>query len=364
MCRVVKVSGTVIIVAVLLSSELLINLVSYEYEHNLCRMSSFASIRESNAVKWLVDGKDYMSAVADAIKVAKHEILITGLQINPYVHLKRPDTGVDSLEWRLDKLLFEKANEGVQVYVLLYKEAVINLGNDFAVLILGREENITVLYHRDTQVLQRWSNHEKLVVVDRSVAFVGGIDLNLGQWDTHDHPLTDMYSCSDQATEKDLGYSDEQSRGPFCRWVGMDYSNTFLVGERTNYSQTLNDIVVDGSPIRSTIPRMPWHDVACMFSGESVLDVVTHFIQRFNSISNKSLSDEWEYDHYSISNATTANASVQVVRSMLKSSANCYEDSIHQAYLQAIEQSQHSIYIENQFYHSAIQMLRIRFRLL
>ena len=33
--------------------------------------------------------------------------------------MKRPDTGVDSLKWRLDKILLRKADEGVCVYILL-----------------------------------------------------------------------------------------------------------------------------------------------------------------------------------------------------------------------------------------------------
>ena len=41
--------------------------------------------------------------------------------------------------------------------------------------------------------LWRWSHHEKVVVVDRSIAFVGGIGLAFGRWDTHRHSLVDDY---------------------------------------------------------------------------------------------------------------------------------------------------------------------------
>ncbi len=37
-----------------------------------------------------------------------------------------------------------------------------------------------------------WAHHEKLVVVDQSFAFVGGIDLCYGRWDKNSHPLTDL----------------------------------------------------------------------------------------------------------------------------------------------------------------------------
>lgn len=33
-----------------------------------------------------------------------------------------------------------------------------------------------------------WSHHEKLVVIDQSIAYMGGIDLCYGRWDRQDHP--------------------------------------------------------------------------------------------------------------------------------------------------------------------------------
>ena len=47
-----------------------------------------------------------------------------------------------------------------------------------------------VFMHPD---LWMWSHHEKTVVIDQTLAFVGGIDLCYGRWDTHEHPLNDDY---------------------------------------------------------------------------------------------------------------------------------------------------------------------------
>lgn len=41
-----------------------------------------------------------------------------------------------------------------------------------------------------------WAHHEKIVVVDQSVAFVGGIDLAYGRWDDVEHRLTDVGSVT------------------------------------------------------------------------------------------------------------------------------------------------------------------------
>ena len=43
-----------------------------------------------------------------------------------------------------------------------------------------------------------WSHHEKLVVVDRRVAFVGGIDIAPGRWDDSSHKCL----CGDEGERK------------------------------------------------------------------------------------------------------------------------------------------------------------------
>ena len=36
-----------------------------------------------------------------------------------------------------------------------------------------------------------WAHHEKVVVVDQTLAFVGGIDLAFGRWDNACHMISD-----------------------------------------------------------------------------------------------------------------------------------------------------------------------------
>lgn len=59
-------------------------------------------------------------------------------------------------------------------------------------------ENIKVLRHPDhvRAGVFFWAHHEKLVVIDQTYAFVGGIDLAYGRWDDHKHRLTDLGSVS------------------------------------------------------------------------------------------------------------------------------------------------------------------------
>ncbi len=346
-------------------------------ERQRYRFDSFARVRETgNEVKWFVDGEDYFAAVADAVVAAQHEIFITDWQMNPHIFLKRPEKGVNKLEWRLDKLLLKKA-EKVRIYILLYWEVksflwweVLNTGSQYVEKILSHK-NIVVIRHpvhstiaKHPRHLFRWSHHEKIVVVDRKVAFVGGIDFAFGRWDSHEHPLVDDFRIHPSVQEgKPSEEVPRQTRSmKYQRWIGKDYGNTFVGGTRTGFDEPLIDYID-----RSKEPRMPWHDVACGFSGPAVGDVVVHFIQRYNFINQCSwyewvfggcrelLQENLEYkSSCELSDPSACNVSIQILRSVGEWSAGQpREDSIHKAYIEAIKESEHFIYIENQFFISS-----------
>ena len=76
---------------------------------------------------------------------------------------------------RLDQILRFKAEQGIKIYILLYKEVELaGQGNDSLkakTYLEGLSDNIKVLRHPNkliggsTAVL--WSHHEKLTIVDR-----------------------------------------------------------------------------------------------------------------------------------------------------------------------------------------------------
>lgn len=51
-----------------------------------------------------------------------------------------------------------------------------------------------VMRHPDhvSSVVFLWAHHEKVVAIDQTVAFVGGIDLAFGRWDDCEYRLTDL----------------------------------------------------------------------------------------------------------------------------------------------------------------------------
>lgn len=155
---------------------------------------SFAPPRSRQLCRWFLNASDYMRTVMNGLNNAKHEIFITDWWLTPELFLIRP---TDDLKYRLDKILLEKARQGVKVYILLYKEIqwiVQNIASLRARDILtenGKNPNIMVLRHPGQLLLMDnvflWSHHEKCVIIDQSVAFMGGIDLCFGRYDDDEH---------------------------------------------------------------------------------------------------------------------------------------------------------------------------------
>ncbi|XP_069753685.1 phospholipase D1-like isoform X2 [Narcine bancroftii] len=163
------------------------------------RFTSFASVNEGIPSKWYVNAKFYFEDVADALENAQEEIFITDWWLSPEIFLKRPV--VEGNYWRLDYVLKRKANQGVKVFVMLYKELELALGinSEYSKkTLISLHPNIKVMRHPDhmSSSVYLWAHHEKLVVVDQSVAFVGGIDLAYGRWDDDEHRLTDVGSVT------------------------------------------------------------------------------------------------------------------------------------------------------------------------
>uniref|UniRef100_A0A8I3PTA3 Phospholipase n=1 Tax=Canis lupus familiaris TaxID=9615 RepID=A0A8I3PTA3_CANLF len=144
-----------------------------------------------------VNAKGYFEDVANAMEEAEEEIFITDWWLSPEIFLKRPV--VEGNRWRLDCILKRKAQQGVRIFVMLYKEVELALGinSEYSKRTLMRlHPNIKVMRHPDhvSSSVYLWAHHEKIVVIDQSVAFVGGIDLAYGRWDDNEHRLTDVGS--------------------------------------------------------------------------------------------------------------------------------------------------------------------------
>ncbi|KIJ54658.1 hypothetical protein M422DRAFT_240742 [Sphaerobolus stellatus SS14] len=309
------------------------------------RFDSFAPIRLNVAAQWLVDGRDYFWNLSRAILLAKETIYIHDWWLSPELQLRRPNKP----QYRLDHLLERKAREGVKIFVIVYNEVSSRTtpidSNYTKQRLRSLHENIFV--QRSPSHFQTgtyyWAHHEKMCVIDEAIAFMGGFDLCFGRWDTAQHVLVDD------------GEMEGASKGDFI-WPGKDYSN-----ERVVEFHTLNKPEQDMYD-RTKVPRMPWHDVGLQIVGPPARDLCRHFVQRWNYLlRNKNHSRVMPFllpppefkAHDLTDHGLTGTCELQICRSAGPWSLGTpgrVEHSIQNAYLKAIQLSEHFVYIENQFF--------------
>eukprot|EP01134_Creolimax_fragrantissima_P007801 CFRG7801T1 len=169
---------------------------------------SFAPERPRSWSRWYVDGRDYLVAVYRGIMSAKEEIYIADWWLSPEIFLCPPDpiTNAPVLESRLDNILAKKAAEGVKICIIMYKNVELAVGINSLYSkhrLKSLHKSISVMRHPDhpPDGVWLWAHHEKIVCIDQSLAFIGGIDLCFGRSDTKDHDLTDVYIADEHADE-------------------------------------------------------------------------------------------------------------------------------------------------------------------
>ncbi|KIR56547.1 phospholipase D [Cryptococcus gattii Ru294] len=123
--------------------------------------------------------------------------------------------------------------------------------------------------HSGGELVYYFSHHEKLCVVDNTIACMGGLDACFGRWDTRNHPLADVHPTEFWRT----------------LFPGQDYNNSRVMDFQTVDKYTSNALAVQ------VTARMPWHDVSLSMIGPSVVDLVQHFCERWNFVK------EFKYKH-------------------------------------------------------------------
>ncbi|CAG9323177.1 unnamed protein product [Blepharisma stoltei] len=233
-----------------------------EWTSENMRFESSFPIRHGNEAKWYIDAEEYFSDVYDELKKAKREVFISDWWLSPELYLKRPaKLWTDS---QVYEVLGSLADRGVKIFIHVYKEVsfALNLNSLHTKnTIISRNPNIQIVRHPHRSVVGGeflWTHHEKLVVIDQEVAFVGGLDMCFGRFDNQSHKLTDL------------------NENP--TWPGIDYSNV-RISEYQDVDNWNRDLIN-----RKTTPRMPWHDIALKVSGKAASDVALHFIELWNHV--------------------------------------------------------------------------------
>lgn len=236
----------------------------------------------------LGDGTPYQEAscwddVHSAIKGAKRFILITGWSVWVETALTRKPC---SPAWSppLGQLLLAKADEGVKVLLLIWDDATNNIPGTGPGL-MATHDNETCEYFNGTKVkcvlaprkgggddsllqgLTRntFTHHQKTIAVDAPppeivppqahrdvrrkrhvVAFVGGLDLCDGRYDTPHHPI----------------FGTDGPGGP--------------------HEGDIHQPNIEGLVQERGAPRQPWHDIHSRIEGPAAYDVMINFMERWS----------------------------------------------------------------------------------
>src|SRR3954469_2599711 len=182
--------------------------------------------REGCSVEVLVDGAEVLPAIAEAIRGARHSVRMAGWHTAPHFALERGEPPTV-----LRELLAQGVARGVDVRVLLWAGAPFRAFTPGRADARGEERELAqatgTRLALDARERLLHCHHEKLVVVDDEVAFVGGVDLtDLGgdRWDPSAHPARGRLGWHDAGT---------RLRGPIVAAVAehLDLRWTAVTGE-------------------------------------------------------------------------------------------------------------------------------------
>ena len=255
--------------------------------------NNFAEPIHNNSVKSYVQSYEYFQDLLTAMRSAEKEIYITGWQVN-WDAMLTPDL-------RLVDILLEvtKNNENLKIFILPWDDCspVETYDNEAKIVLrnyineyIGREA-IAVRLHSSSNdepdyslaTKKFFSHHQKCVIIDKKIAFVGGIDLAYGRY-CHGYkldPNADKRKVANRYNpcivpmdkpEKEITLSFKVKNRKSLKNNKKYQKEVF----DRNFFQSQESMLADNQPI------MPWQDIQVKIEGKAVFDLVTNFVLRWN----------------------------------------------------------------------------------
>lgn len=153
-------------------------------------------VEHAERAAFLIDGDAYFRAFVAAAQRAQRSILMTGWDFHSRTRLLRgagPDNGALELGHFLNDLVKQRRELDIHILVWDYP-MIFGADREWAPIYgLGWKPRRRVHFRYDNTHPVGGSHHQKIVVIDDSVAFNGGIDLTCRRWDTCAHAANDAH---------------------------------------------------------------------------------------------------------------------------------------------------------------------------
>ncbi len=148
--------------------------------------SNVWSMAHADRLAFLVDAAAYFQTLSEALQKAQNEIWIIGWDFHPQIDLTPDQNNQHRLSDLLQAQLDAKPDLVIRILVWalgpLYSGKSLRLYQRPGVL---SHERVHLQFATSRPL---WSSHhQKIVVIDDALAFIGGIDLTAGRWDDSKH---------------------------------------------------------------------------------------------------------------------------------------------------------------------------------
>lgn len=149
-------------------------------------------VERADKLRFIIDAADYFRILRETLKNARKSIYLLCWDIDSRIELVRDeDNNGDGYPTRLGEFLdfLVKQRPDLEIYILDWDFAVLYTFDRELLPIykLGWKTPPQIQFQLDSYHPEGASQHQKIVIVDETLAFIGGLDLTRGRWDTSDH---------------------------------------------------------------------------------------------------------------------------------------------------------------------------------
>ncbi|MEH6772430.1 MAG: phospholipase D-like domain-containing protein [Cereibacter changlensis] len=147
-------------------------------------------IERSDRLRVILDAADYFATIRKAVPLARHSVLMIGWDFDTRIELE-PHAPPSDTPNRLGEFLnwVVESNPELRIHVLKWDmDWLPSLGRGSTPLaILDWMTDDRIRFKLDAAHPVASAHHQKIVVIDDTLAFCGGIDMTGDRWDTPDH---------------------------------------------------------------------------------------------------------------------------------------------------------------------------------